>query len=183
MVFTQSAKMIAAYLYQLPNSLVRQLNHSQQAQPKANRTATNQSLASCLRVTIKPMEMAPHGRMLNLQGRLTVESYQKMIEVATDLAAVGINSVIIDMTEVTEISGSGLFALYSAALLLDGQMPPDPSNGWAAYHTMAEQMKAESQPNLKLVNLQPQVANYLGQTGFDSFLEIYPDSAQAIDSI
>jgi hypothetical protein len=88
-----------------------------------------------------------------------------------------------DLTEVNEISGSGLFALYSAALLLNGQTPPDPNDGWAAYHAMAEGMKTASQPGLKLVNLQPQVADYLNQVGFDRFLEIYPDLAQAYASI
>ena len=80
------------------------------------------------------------------------------------------------------MASSGLIALHSIALLLQGETPPDADHGWGAMRAMERDLDSGLQQHLKLSGPQPRVEKTLKMAGFDRFLEIFDDQAAAIAS-
>lgn len=66
-------------------------------------------------------------------------------------------------------------------ILLQGGRPPDPANGWAALHAVADD-KSDIQCQIMLLNPQPRVDRTLEITGMKDHFEIYTDLNEAIKS-
>jgi anti-anti-sigma regulatory factor len=63
-----------------------------------------------------------------------------------------------------------------------GEEPPDPGEGWGAYHAVHRDREAGFQKHFKLVNPQPRVDRVLETVGFKRFLETYTDLETAVAS-
>jgi anti-anti-sigma regulatory factor len=94
----------------------------------------------------------------------------------------GSRCLLIDMSATPFMSSSGLVALHTVALLMQGQALPDPDLGWGALHAISAQTDEETQRHVKLLNPQPQVERALEKTGLKPFFEIYTDRDTAIAS-
>ncbi len=105
-----------------------------------------------------------------------------MIDQARNVYERGGRYIVLDMADVPAIGMSGLFALYSVAVLLCGEEPPDPAAGWQAYHAMVHGLKGGMGRHLKLLNPPPRVDLALERVGFKSFLEVHPSLEAAIAS-
>jgi anti-anti-sigma regulatory factor len=90
--------------------------------------------------------------------------------------------LILDMTGVPYLGSSGLVALHSIALLLEGRSAPDPEAGWSAHHEISKSVDAGMQPFLKLLIPAEGGAlrRVMERTGMDRFIEIHADEASAI---
>ncbi len=121
--------------------------------------------------------------ILHPDAALNAGNYLDLVAKAKEVYQVGIRDVVLDMRDVPAISSSGLTALYSAAVVLRGEEPPDPEMGWATFHAMARELESGSQqPHFKLLGPQPQVKQALEQVGFENFLEIHDDLQTAVAS-
>ena len=121
--------------------------------------------------------------VLHPDAALNAGSYLDLIARAREVYQVGIRDVVLDMRDVPAISSSGLAALYSVAVVLRGEEPPDPEAGWTTLHVMARELESGSQqPHFKLLGPQPQVKQVLEQVGFRDFLEIHDDLEMAVAS-
>jgi anti-anti-sigma regulatory factor len=120
--------------------------------------------------------------ILRIEGDLDASNYEQLIAEGARLHEAGTAHLILDMTAVPYMGSSGLVALHSIALLLEGRVAPDPEAGWGAHHEISKSVEAGMQPYLKLVI--PEVAGSLRRvmerTGMDRFIEIHPDEAAAI---
>ena len=119
--------------------------------------------------------------ILSIQGDLDGSNYQDLIAKAQELYQAGTRRLILDMTGLRFMSSSGIVALHSIALLMRGDQPPDPAQGWAAFHAVARD-SAELQQHVKLLNPQPRVDRALEVAGLKTFFEIHTDLATAVAS-
>jgi len=120
--------------------------------------------------------------ILGVQGDLDASNYQDVIDSATQAYQAGARDILIDMSDVTFMSSSGIVALHSIALLVRGKELPDPEYGWEAFRTLDRDRDSGIQEHVKLLNPQPQVDRSLELTGLKQFFEIYTDLDTALAS-
>jgi anti-anti-sigma regulatory factor len=119
--------------------------------------------------------------VLRLDGDLDAASYESLIEEGGRLYGAGTRKLLVDMHGVGFMGSSGLVALHSVALILQGRTPPDPEHGWAAFHAMSDGAGDEPQV-LKVLRPQPSVLRALERTGMTRFIEVHDDEQAALRS-
>ena len=120
--------------------------------------------------------------ILAIQGDLDASNYQNLIATAERTCAAGTGHILLDLTHTSFISSSGLVALHSIALLLQGKRPPDPESGWSAIHAVGRGLDAVARQHIKLLNPQPKVQQVLVKSGLAESFEIHTDLTAAIAS-
>ena len=110
--------------------------------------------------------------IIKIQGALNASNYKELINVARIAKNKGVQYLHIDMSEMTALSSSGFFALYSLALLMNGKEPPNPEYGWNAYHALIRERDNGRQENVRLFNPPQAVDRSLEITGMKDYFEI-----------
>jgi hypothetical protein len=80
-----------------------------------------------------------------------------VINKAKEIYTSGSQYILIDMSKVPFIANSGLVALHSIALMMRGKQPPDPQNGWNAFHSLKCNRGNGYQKHIKILNPQPKM--------------------------
>lgn len=119
--------------------------------------------------------------VMGLEGELDAANYMQVIERARELAAQGTQNMVLDLSDLTYMGSSGLFAIHSVAMLLRGEAPPDPEGGWGAIHALGGG-KSETVDCLKLLAPQPQVDRVLERTGMKRYYTVFSDKSEALGS-
>lgn len=125
----------------------------------------------------------PEVAVLALAGDLDATSYLQAIAQAEAIYAAGARTLLLDLTSTDFVSSSGLVAIHSIALLMQGHRPPDPEAGWSAIRSISQGQGADARRCLKLVNPQPRVAATLAKVGFSDALEVYPTVDAAVAAL
>lgn len=120
--------------------------------------------------------------VLAIQGDLDASNYRDLIAKANQVHSAGTGHILLDLTHTSFISSSGLVALHSIALLLQGEQPPDPESGWTAIHAVGRGLGDLARQHIKLLNPQPKVQQVLVKSGLAEFFEIHTDVTAAIAS-
>ena len=120
--------------------------------------------------------------ILAIQGDLDASNYQDLIAKAQQACVTGTGHILLDLTHTSFISSSGLVALHSIALFLQGEQPPNLENGWTAIHAVGRGLDAVARQHIKLLNPQPRVEQVLAKAGLAEFFEIHTDLATAVAS-
>lgn len=120
--------------------------------------------------------------IMKLHGELDASSYLDVIAKARELYQAGTRNLLLDLSDMSFMSSSGLVALHSVATLMRGQEPMDPEAGWSAMHSIAHDIEtaAGHEAHLKLLSPQPRVEKTLAITGFNNILEVFTDKQAAI---
>jgi anti-anti-sigma regulatory factor len=122
-------------------------------------------------------------QVMSLSGELDASNYLDVIERVRQLYEGGTRQLVIDLSNVSFLSSSGLVALHSAALVMRGDEPPSPDLGWSAFHAIASDVEQEGfETCCTLVNPQSRVRKSLEMTGFSAFLHIYDDVDTAVQA-
>jgi anti-anti-sigma regulatory factor len=119
--------------------------------------------------------------VMSLEGELDAASYLDALASAREAIEGGANCVLLDLEKLTYMGSSGIFVIQSVAMLLRGQQPPSPEDGWGAIH-QAGQDSSDAPSNLKLLAPQPQVDRVLERSGMKRFFETYTDRSEALES-
>jgi anti-anti-sigma regulatory factor len=122
--------------------------------------------------------------ILQLIGELDASSYQEVIAEVHRLYLNGMRNLLLDLSQMPFMASSGLVALHSIAVIMDGGMPPDPESGWNAMHAISSDIESNSGHNehCRLLSPLPRVAKTLEMTGFDMILATYTDKQEALDA-
>jgi anti-anti-sigma regulatory factor len=120
--------------------------------------------------------------VMQFQGDVDASNYKRLIDKARDIYSTGVRALVLDLSEMPFMGSSGLVALHSIAVLLQGGALPDPDAGWGALHAIDRERSAGLQKCVKLFNPQPRVDRMLRMAGFDQFFEIYTDLEAAVAS-
>lgn len=116
----------------------------------------------------------PEVAVLALSGDLDASNYLQLIQRVGELYQAGTRGLVFDLGKVEFISSSGIVALHSMALLMQGQRPPNPEDGWHAIRSLERGSGEKARECLKLVNPQPRVASTLAKVGLSEALDTYP---------
>lgn len=121
-------------------------------------------------------------QVLTLSGELDASNYLDVIERVRQLYEGGTRQLVIDLSDVSFLSSSGLVALHSAALVMRGDEPPSPDLGWSAFHAIASDVEEGFETCCILANPQGRVRKSLEMTGFSAFLRIYDNVGTAVEA-
>ena len=120
--------------------------------------------------------------ILGLHGDLDATNFEAVIAKARELYKGGTRHLLLDLSDVPFMGSSGLIALHSIVMLMQGEEPPDPEYGWQAFHDMDRDLEAGPQQCVKLLNPRPRVQQTLEVTGMHDFFATYSDRQAALAS-
>jgi anti-anti-sigma factor len=120
--------------------------------------------------------------VIQLDGKLDSNSFQKLIDEAQTLYTGGARHLILDMTKLIYMSSAGIVSLLSITKLFRGDALPDTEAGWNTIRSLENERVGGVQQNIKLLNVPPEVRSVLDVVGFASFFEMYTDLGKAIAS-
>ncbi len=118
-----------------------------------------------------PMSRATVLTCLPVPGDLGPRNYLALIAKAQAIYQRGEPVLLLDMGAVAALGASGLFALYNIARIFNGLAPQDPDTGWSALSELANDEQMQTQPRVKLLNVQPAVGQVLSSAGYSAWLK------------
>ena len=133
-----------------------------------------------MEIVIKEAQARVPVTIMQLQGELDASNYLEVIARAKELYAAGSRHLLLDLSDLSFMGSSGLVALHSIVLIMNGEEPPDPEYGWSAFHAAAKAVEGKSTAVCKVLNPQPAVNRTLEVTGFKTFLGVYTDQETAL---
>ncbi len=114
-------------------------------------------------IDVERVDGSPAVTVVSLDGELDASNYEQVIDVVRDAYTTGARGLVLDLSGLTFMASSGLFALHSAVRIMRGETPPDPEGGWGALREMAAD---EAQGgNVRLAGVQDAIARVLERTG------------------
>ena len=137
-----------------------------------------------LQTTVEHVEARVPITVVALDGELDASNFERLIEEVRGLYAAGDRTLLLDLSGLTFMASSGLVALHTIVLVMQGDEPLDPEGGWSAFHALSDAVDAgERQTVVQLCGAQPAVSRVLERTGLDRLFILHPDRATAIAAI
>jgi len=121
--------------------------------------------------------------VLGIQGELDASGFRDVMHHAELALNEGARYLLVDMTELTFMSSSGLAALHSLTLMMQNVQPQEPSDRSEAAPEKTSNARGAKQKRVILLNPQPPVMKVLESTGFSEMYEIFDDQDAALASI
>jgi len=119
--------------------------------------------------------------VITSHGDIDASNYQDLIHLVQMLYKDGTRNVLLDLKDSAFVSSSGLVALHSVTLFLNGGKSLDIEDGWSALREMAAG-PGSVQAHLKLLNVGPRVDRTLDISGLKQFYQIFTDLQAALAS-
>ena len=120
--------------------------------------------------------------ILAIHGDLDASNYEDVIAKARELYQSGARDLLLDLSAMPFMGSSGVVVIHRVAMLLRGEVPPDPEMGWQAIHEIDQDRRAGKQQHVKLLGPQAKVNRTLQMTGLDEFFDIFTDRQAALES-
>lgn len=133
-------------------------------------------------IDVEHLGGSPAVSVLDLDGELDASNYERVIEAVRDAYARGTRGLVLDMSKLTFMASSGLFALHSAFRIMRGETPPDPEAGWGALHEVARDHEDQA-ANVRIAAPQDAIARVLERTGMGKLFPIDPDRDAAMTAL
>ncbi len=135
-----------------------------------------------MKMTVSQEQAQVPVTLLKIEGDLDGSNYQELIARAKELYQAGARHLLLDMSGIPYMGSSGLVALHSIALLLQGQEPPNPEEGWRAFRATSQGPGPGMHQYLKLLNPPPQVDRVLQKSGLKTFFACFTELPAALAS-
>jgi anti-anti-sigma factor len=114
--------------------------------------------------------------IFKLAGEIDVASYERLQDKADEVIAAGTTYILLDLTDVTYISSSGLRALHH----IFTQLRAEESDESDAAMRRGLRDGSFKSSHLKLLKPQRAVLDVLKTAGFDLYLEVYKNREKAL---
>lgn len=124
----------------------------------------------------------PPVSVIALTGELDASNYESVIDIVRKEYAAGTRGLVMDLSGLSFMASSGLFALHSAVRIMRGETPPDPDEGWGALHQMAQDPDAQAS-SVRLAAAQEPIARVLDRTGMLRLFALDATRAEAVAAI
>lgn len=125
---------------------------------------------------------SPAVSVVALDGELDASNYEVVIAAVRDAYARGARGLVLDLSKLTFMASSGLFALHSAFRIMRGETPPDPEAGWGALHEMSHDHDAQA-ANVRIAGPQEAIARVLERTRMGDLFPIDADRQSAVAAL
>ena len=133
-------------------------------------------------IDVEDLGGSPAVTVVSLDGELDASNYEGVIATVRDAYERGARGLVLDLSKLTFMASSGLFALHSAFRIMRGETPPDPEGGWGALHEMSRDHGGQS-ANVRLAAPQDAIARVLERTGMAGLFPIDADRAAAVAAL
>jgi anti-anti-sigma regulatory factor len=118
--------------------------------------------------------------VIGLTGELDGSNFDQVIDAGRAARDGGARRIVIDMAGLTYMGSSGLVAIHSIALLLRGQEPTSPEDGWQALHDLGTVAATEGEPGVVLAGPPPSIERVLDRSGMLGLFPVQADRASAV---
>lgn len=129
-------------------------------------------------IDVERVDGSPPVTVIALDGELDASNYEQVIDVVRAAYEEGSRGLVLDLTGLSFMASSGLFALHSAVRIMRGETPPDPEGGWGALHEMSHDDAKES--NVRIAGAQEAISRVLERTGMTRLFGIDASRQAAI---
>ncbi len=133
-------------------------------------------------IDVEHLGGSPSVTVVALDGELDASNYEQVIQVVRDAYARGARGLVFDLSKLSFMASSGLFALHSAVRIMRGETPPDPEMGWGALHEMSQDHDT-TDANVRLAAAQESIARVLERTGMNSLFGVDASRADAVAAL
>ena len=133
-------------------------------------------------IDVEHLGGSPAVSVVELDGELDASNYERVIEAVRDAYGRGTRGLVLDLSKLTFMASSGLFALHSAFRIMRGETPPDPEAGWGALHEVASDHEQQA-ANVRLAAPQDAIARVLERTGMGRLFPIDSDRDGAVAAL
>ena len=135
-----------------------------------------------MQTTVERVEARVPITVMSLAGELDASNYLRLVDDVRPLYGAGVRHLLLDLTDLTFISSSGLVSLYSIEKVMQGQEPPDPEYGWGAMHEVGRAVEDGDDPDVpsSCAASSRRVREVIERTGLDRLFRIHPDRATAV---
>lgn len=133
-------------------------------------------------IDVERVNGSPPVTVVALDGELDASNYEQVIEVVRTAYAEGARGLVFDVTRLTFMASSGLFALHSAVRIMRGEAPPDPEGGWGALHEVSHDHDSQA-ANVRLAGAQDAIARVLERTGMTRLFGMDANRADAVAAL
>ena len=123
---------------------------------------------------------SPDLAVIGLAGELDGSNFEQVIEAGRAARDGGAQRIVLDLSGLTYMGSSGLVAIHSIALLLRGQEPTSPEDGWQALHDLGSAAADGQDASLTLAGPPPSIARVLDRSGMLGLFAVHPDRAAAV---
>jgi anti-anti-sigma regulatory factor len=134
-----------------------------------------------MNITVDRVQAKVPVAVVGVAGALDASNFEDLIARGREIYASGTRHVLLDLSDTSFMSSSGLVALHSITLLMQDREPPDLEQGWSAIHATTR-ANGGRQQQVKLLNPQPTVDRTLTVSGMKELYEVYTDRAAALAS-
>jgi anti-anti-sigma factor len=122
-------------------------------------------------IDVQQLGGTPSVAVVALDGELDASNFEQVIAVVREAYASGARGLVLDVSGLSFMASSGLFALHSALRIMRGETPPDPEMGWGALHEVAGDHDAAA-AHVRLAGAQEAIARVLERTGMSGLFGI-----------
>src|SRR3954453_5814799 len=134
-----------------------------------------------LQTTVEQVEGPTPVAVVALDGELDGATFEGVIGTVRGLYAAGPRKLLLDLTDLSFISSSGLVAIHSAMRVMRGEAPPDTEQGWEALRAIRDEGEAgRAQTSLRICGTQDAVQKVLDRTGLGPLIPSFPDRESAL---
>jgi anti-anti-sigma regulatory factor len=116
--------------------------------------------------------------VIALSGELDGSNFERVIEAGRAARDGGARKVVLDLSGLTYMGSSGLVAIHSISMLLHGQEPTSPDDGWQAIHDVGSDDPADAV--VSLAALPPTIERVLSRSGMLDLFPVHADRAAAV---
>lgn len=123
---------------------------------------------------------SPELAVIGLVGELDGSNFEQVIDAGRAARDGGAQRIVLDLAGLTYMGSSGLVAIHSIALLLRGQEPTSPEDGWQALHDLANVAAEGPDDRLALAGPPPSIERVLDRSGMLGLFAVHADRASAV---
>jgi hypothetical protein len=116
--------------------------------------------------------------VIALDGELDGSNFEQVIEAGRAARDAGVSRIVLDLAGLRYMGSSGLVAIHSIALILRGQEPTSPEDGWQAIHDIGD--GDGDGDALILAGPPPAIQRVLDRSGMASLVPVHPDRDSAL---
>jgi anti-anti-sigma regulatory factor len=117
--------------------------------------------------------------VIALDGELDGSNFEQVIDAGRAARDGGAARIVLDLSGLRYMGSSGLVAIHSIALLLRGQEPTSPEDGWQAIHDIGDGDEAVAN-SLHLAGPPPSIHRVLDRSGMLTLFPVHPDRDAAV---
>ena len=118
--------------------------------------------------------------VIGLTGELDGSNFEQVIAAGRAARDGGTRRIVLDLSGLTYMGSSGLVAIHSIALLLRGQEPTSPEDGWQALHDLGSGPADGPDGGLTLAGPPPSIERVLDRSGMLGLFAVHADRASAV---